>query len=295
MSFKYKTDSIAAAISAAVAAIMALLLTAIFLFITNESLPAWKQFGFFSIITGKEWQPLSEPPSVGIFIMIISTLWSALGAMVIATPLGICCAIFLSEFSPAWLAALIRPVLSMLTGVPSVVYGFLGAAILVKYFEAKIMLSSGESLFCASLVLAVMVIPYIVAGCYSGLKAIPDEYRLAVRAMGISKPYLAIRVLLPVARKSMISSTTLAFGRAAGETMAVLMLAGNTLITPSSWFAKGEPLSALIALELGSAVVGSPQYQGLFAAGLILLIFVSSINLAIYLSSCANRDGRKLK
>lgn len=287
---KSKADSIVTAITATIAVAMSAVLVAIFLFIAREGLPVWEQFGLLTIVGGGEWQPLADPPRLGIAIMIASTLWSALGAMLIAAPLGVCCAIFLAEFAPAWLSDIIRPVLNMLTGIPSVVYGFLGATVLVKYFETTFSFSSGESLFCASLVLAIMVIPYIVAGCYSALRAIPGEYRTAVLAMGISKPYLAVSVLLPIARKSMISSITLAFGRAAGETMAVLMLAGNALIVPSSWFAKGEPLSALIALELGSAVVGSPHYQGLFAAGLVLLIFVSAINLAIYFSSRDNKS-----
>lgn len=290
-----KADTIITLFSAAIAAAMALLLLTIFAFIAQESLPAWQQQGILPLLTGSEWQPLAEPPQLGILIMFASTLWSALGAMLIAAPLGICCAIFLAEFAPVWLAALIRPVLNMLTGIPSVVYGFLGATVLVRFFETKLFLASGESLFCASLVLAIMVIPYIVAGGYSALRAIPAEYRTAVIAMGISKPYAAIHVLLPMAKKSMISAVTLAFGRAAGETMAVLMLAGNTLLIPSSWFAKGEPLSALIALELGSSVVGSPQYQGLFAAGLVLLTFVSAINLTIYFSSRGSRNEAKLK
>lgn len=293
-SLSQKADNIITLISAAIAAAMALLLLTIFTFIAQESLPAWQQ-GIFSVLTGSEWQPLAEPSQLGILIMLASTLWSALGAMIIAAPLGVCCAIFLAEFAPAWLAAIIRPVLNMLTGIPSVVYGFLGATVLVRFFETKLFFASGESLFCASLVLAVMVIPYIVAGCYSALRAIPFEYRTAVLAMGISKPYAAVHVLLPMAKKSMISAITLAFGRAAGETMAVLMLAGNTLILPTSWFAKGEPLSALIALELGSAVVGSPQYQGLFAAGFVLLTFVSAINLTIYFSSRGSRNEAKLK
>lgn len=287
-------DSVITLASAAIAAAMALLLLTIFTFIAQESLPAWQQ-GVLAILTGSEWQPLAEPPQLGLLIMLASTLWSALGAMLIAAPLGVCCAIFLAEFAPDWLTAIIKPVLTILTGIPSVVYGFLGAAVLVRFFEIKRLLASGESLFCASLVLAIMVIPYIVTGCYSALRSIPAEYRIAVLSMGISKPYAAIHVLLPMARKSMISAISLAFGRAAGETMAVLMLAGNTLLLPTSWFAKGEPLSALIALELGSATVGSPQYHGLFAAGLVLLAFISVINLTIYFSSRDSRNVARLK
>lgn len=272
---------------------MALLMLSIFFFIAGESLPLWTAHGIKAIIFGIDWKPLGTPPQTGLLIMISSTLLSAIGAMLIAAPVGICCAVFLSEFSPAWLSLILRPVIHLITGIPSVVYGFLGAAILVRYFEVTFAVSSGESLFCASLVLSIMVIPYIVTGCYTALRSISDDYRTAALAMSISKPYLILKVLLPMARRSMINSIALAFGRAAGETMAVIMLAGNTLSLPESWFSKGEPLSALIALELGSAEAGSIQYQGIFAAGLVLLLFVSVLNLAIYTAGMASQSEGK--
>ena len=211
--------------------------------------------------------------------MICSTLWTSLGAIFLAAPIGFCGAVFLSEFAPTWLAGIIRPVLNILTGIPSVVYGFLGASVLVKYFELSFNMASGESLFCASLVLTVMVLPYIVATSESALRSVPGEYRQAALALGVSKQYLTLRVLFPLAKKGLLGALILGFGRAAGETMAVLMLAGNTLLLPVSWFSKGEPLSALIALEIGTSEVGSPQYRALFAAGLVLLTFVICINL----------------
>lgn len=259
-----------------------LILLSSYFFIIGESLPIWREEGIVSILLSSDWQPLSNPPKVGFLAMFVSTLWSALGAMVIAAPLGIFCGIFLSEYAPGWLASTLRGVLSMLTGVPSVVYGFLGASVIVPWYEKVIGVSSGESLFCASLVLSVMVIPYIVSGTYGALQSISPDYREVGYGLGVSKEHVIMKILVPLAYSNMISAVTLAFGRAAGETMAVLMLAGNTLTMPLSWFSKGEPLSALIALEIGTAEVGGRQYQGLFAAGLILLLFVSAINFLIY-------------
>lgn len=261
---------------------MTVLLLSIFLFMINESKSLWLTLGPLPILTGTTWQPLTPTLWVGIGSMIISTLWIAAGTLVIATPLGLCCAIFLSEFAPHWLSKIIRLALHILTGIPSVVYGFLGATLLITTFEKSFSKSQGESLFCASLVLSIMVIPYIISGSYSALQAIGAEYRESVLSLGISKPYLVIHVLLPMAGRSILSAITLAFGRAMGETMAVLMLAGNTLTVPTSWFSTGEPLSALIALELGSAEVGSLHYQGLFAAGLVLLTLTATIHIGLY-------------
>jgi phosphate transport system permease protein len=256
-----------------------LLLLAVIAFMIRESGPVWLTAGPVKIITGTEWNPVLKPPQLGIGTMICSTLWTSLGAIFLASPLGFGGAVFLSEFAPDWLAGIIRPVLNILTGIPSVVYGFLGATVLVKFFEFSFHMASGESLFCASLVLTVMVLPYIVVASESALRSVPSEYRQAALALGVSKQYLTFRVLLPLAKKGLLGALILGFGRAAGETMAVLMLAGNSLLMPTSWFSRGEPLSALIALEIGTSEVGSPQYQALFAAGLILLSFIIGINL----------------
>lgn len=267
-----------------------LVLLSVYMFIAGESLPIWRESGIVALLLNKEWQPLDNPPQFGLLIMIVSTLWSALGAMLMAAPLGICCGIFLAEYAPDWLSAVIRTVLYILTGIPSVVYGFLGASIIVPWYERVLGVPSGESLFCASLVLAIMVVPYIVSGTYAAFKSIPAAYREAGYVLGVSQLYITAKVLTPLAGRNMISAVTLAFGRAAGETMAVLMLAGNTLTLPLSWFSKGEPLSALIALEIGTAAIGSPQYQALFAAGAILLFFVSSVNFTIYYFNSRGRN-----
>ncbi|QGU00389.1 Phosphate ABC transporter, permease protein PstC [Candidatus Syntrophocurvum alkaliphilum] len=267
--------------STIIALLSSLILVGVLVYIFRESLPIWQIVGPISFITGTVWSPVSDPPSFGIASMVVGTLWVAFGALLIAVPLGFSCAIFLAEFAPNWIANILRPVLNILTGIPSVVYGFLGAAILVRFFENAFDLASGESLFCASLVLAIMVIPYIVGISEAAIRSVPDEYRLAGRALGVSKPYTTIKILLPMAKKGMLGSVVLAFGRAAGETMAVLMLAGNVLKFPSSWFSMGEPLPALIALELGSSAPGTMHYQALFAAGLVLITFVTLVNILI--------------
>ena len=128
-----------------------------------------------------------------------------------------------------------------------------------------------------------MVIPFIVANSEAALRSVAAEYRHAGIALGVSRQYLTLRILVPLAGKGMLGALVLAFGRAMGETMAVLMLAGNTLRLPGSWFDKGEPLSALIALELGSTTPGSLHYQALFAAGLVLVLLVMAVNLGINL------------
>ncbi|SHK82098.1 phosphate ABC transporter permease subunit PstC [Desulforamulus aeronauticus] len=274
-----------------VAGCSTLLLISVLLFMVLESWPVWSAVSPLAFILGTDWNPLAEPLQLGIGTMILSTLWTALGALLLAVPLGLCCAIFLAEFAPQWMANILRPVLNLLTGIPSVVYGFLGATVLVKFFEINFAMASGESLFCASLVLTIMVLPYIISTSESALRAIPPEYRQVSLALGVSKPYLTLRVLLPLAKRGLLGAIILSFGRAAGETMAVLMLAGNTMVLPTSWFSKGEPLPALIALELGTSEVGSLHYQGLFAAGLVLLLFVLGMNLLLALFRRDRRSG----
>lgn len=264
-----------------VAALSSLLLLAVVFFMFQESWPVWAEAGVFKFLSGATWRPVADSPVLGIAPMLVSTMWVSLGALLIAAPMGFGCAIFMAEFAPRWLAAVIRPVLNMLTGIPSVVYGFLGAAVLVKFFEVAFDLASGESLFAASIVLALMVLPFIVANSEAALRAVPSEYHYAGLSLGVSKPYFVLNILVPMARKGMLGSLVLGFGRAIGETMAVLMLAGNTLLIPTSWFSKGEPLPALIALELGSATPGTLHYQALFAAGLVLVVIVIAVNLLI--------------
>lgn len=266
-----------------IAIVSALLLVFILFFILKESGPIWAQVGIINFLTKSTWQPTATPPQFSILPMLVSTLWVAFGALAIAIPFGFTCAIFLAEFAPAALARLIRPVLNMLTGIPSVVYGFLGATVLIRYLEVSFDLASGESLFAASLVLALMVLPFIIANSENALRSVPQEYRQAGIALGISKQYTAVHILVPLAIRGMLGAVILAFGRAIGETMAVLMLAGNILKIPFSWFAKGEPLPALIALELGSATPGTSHYQALFATGFLLVLIVIMVNISINL------------
>ncbi len=276
-----------------VALLSSLLVLAMLLFILRESWPIWSQVGVMDFLSGTTWRPVSTPPQFGIAPMLLSTMWVAGGALLIAAPLGFGCAIFLAEFAPALVAAVLRPVLNMLTGIPSVVYGFLGAAVLIKFFEIRFDLASGESLFAASLVLAIMILPFITANSEVALRSVGPEYRDAAMSLGVSRQYLALRILVPLARKGMLGSLVLAFGRAMGETMAVLMVAGNTLMLPFSWFNKGEPLPALIALELGSSIPGTIHYQALFAAGLVLILMVIAVNLGVNLLLRRLRSGVK--
>lgn len=222
-----------------VAGCSTVLLLAVIVFMALESWPVWSVVSPRDFILGTNWNPLAEPIQLGIGTMLVSTLWTALGALMLAVPIGLCCAIFLAEFAPPWMTNILRPVLNLLTGIPSVVYGFLGATVLVKFFEVNFAMASGESLFCASLVLTIMVLPYIISTSESALRAVPAAYRQASLALGVSKPYLTLRVLLPLAKKGILGAVILGFGRAAGETMAVLMLAGNTMVLPTSWFSKG--------------------------------------------------------
>ncbi|WP_054692929.1 PstC family ABC transporter permease [Syntrophomonas palmitatica] len=199
-----KTDAGLGLIFFLTALFCVLLLASLLLFLLLESWPVWTKVGVWKFISGQTWLPLSVSPQVGVAPMLVSTIWVSGGALLLAAPLGFACAVFMVEFAPRLLAAVIRPVLNLLTGIPSVVYGFLGASILVNFFEVSFDLPSGESLFAASVVLAIMVLPFITANSEAALRSIPAEYRHTSLALGVSRPYYVVKVLCPAARRGMM-------------------------------------------------------------------------------------------
>jgi len=175
----------------------------------------------------------------------------------------------------------IRGIVDVLAGIPSVVYGFIGLLVLVKFFEVKFSFSSGESVLAGGIILSIMMLPYIISTCDESMEKVYKEYAQYSNALGVSKSYMIRKIVIPESRRSILASIVLALGRGMGETMAVMMVIGNAPIMPKL-LKKCQTIPSLIALEMGMAEVGSLHYHSLFAAGFILMLILFIINIFLY-------------
>lgn len=252
-------------------------------FIAKEALPAFSSIAdFLDLLFRNPWEPLADPVQLGIRHAIISTLLVTLLCLCIAVPFGVGMGIFSAEVAPPQLAVLIQPCLSALASVPAVVYGFVGFITVVPWVQDIFNLPTGETILAAALILALMVFPYIASVTSESLLQLPRDLKVAAFAQGVTHWYVLRRVLIPKAASGIFTAFTVGFTRAIGETMAVTMLAGNVVATPTSPLDRGQPITALITTELGEAGVNSPMYHSLFASGLLLLCIVALINFATW-------------
>ena len=255
----------------ALSALSALLLITIFILV--KSAPFIAKVGFFKFIFGMEWSPTNN--KYGIFPMIAGSVSVTLGAVVIGVPIGICCAIFLAEFAPAKLRNIFRPVIQLLAGIPSVVYGFVGLIFVVPFIRNFIG-GPGLSMLAGSLILAVMILPTVISISEVSLLALPRQYKDGALALGMTHWQTIWRVQLPAAKSGIIASVILGIGRAVGETMAVIMVLGNATAFPASILDPVRTLTTNIGIEMGYAE-GLHQ-QALFATGVVLFIIIMLIN-----------------
>jgi phosphate transport system permease protein len=242
-----------------------LFLFLIFIFILAEGLPLFHKIGLKNIIFGFKWAPTKG--SFGIFPMIVSSFLVTFGALIIGAPLGLSCAIYLSEYSGKKLKLFLKPALELLAGIPSVVYGFLGVIYIVplvrNYFGG-----AGFSLLATSVILGVMILPTVISISFDALMSVPKTYREGSFAMGATKWQTIYKVIIP--------SAILGMGRAIGETMAVIMVAGNALKIPTSILDPLRTLTSNIALELAYAT--GDHRLGLFSTGVVLLVIIMTLN-----------------
>ncbi|MEW6622478.1 MAG: phosphate ABC transporter permease subunit PstC [Bacillota bacterium] len=257
-------------------------------FIFKEGMPVLLKYGVGSFIFGPKWNPSNE--IYGIFSMIIGTILVTLVALIIGTPMGVAVAIFLAEICPQNLAKVVRPAVELLAGIPSVVYGLFGMVAvrgllsniargpLAEYLPANY--QTGYSVLGAATVLAIMILPTIINISEDAIRAVPREYKEGALALGATNWQTIYRVLVPAAKSGILASIILGTGRALGETMAVIMVVGNTTLIPEfGWkglFAPVRTLTGNIALEMGYA---APEHQqALFATGIVLFIFIIILN-----------------
>lgn len=280
MLFWKKYDKIFAGVLKIAALVSFFIISFIIIFILKESLPLFKEIGLKEFILGRRWKPMSVSGQyLGILPIISATLYVSFAAVFIALPVGIGCSIFLSCVFPSKIRNVLKPYVDILAGVPSVIYGFMGLVILVKFFE-NMGMATGETVLAGGILLSIMILPFMISICEENMGETRKRYEKISEAMGVSKWYMVSEIILPLSLKSIIISIILSLGRAMGETMAVMMVIGNAPIFPKL-MGKAQTISSLIALEMGMAEVGSLHYSALFASGFILMMMIFCINIFI--------------
>ncbi|RKF20472.1 phosphate ABC transporter permease subunit PstC [Alginatibacterium sediminis] len=242
-------------------------------FLFYEGIPAIKHAGLIEFLSGREWLP---PALYGIASMIVASLVSSLGAVIIGVPIAILCAVFLAEIAPKWLANLVRPAIELLAGIPSVVYGFFGLVIIVPAIQTLFNIPAGSTLLAAIIVLSVMILPTVITIAETSIRAVPSTYKEGALALGASQVYTIFKVILPAARSGILAGIVLGVARAVGETMAIIMVMGNAPAMPNSLLESARSLTANIALEMSYAT--GMHASSLYATGIVLLIFVMLLN-----------------
>ena len=259
----------------ALVSILAVALICVFLF--ANGIPGMAKIGAWEFLSGEKWKPGQEV--FGILPFILGSVYVTAGALVVGVPAGLMTALFLSRFASKRMAKLLRPAVQLLAGIPSVVYGFFGLVVLVPLVR-EVFGGTGSSLLTASVLLGMMILPTIITVAESALNAVPAAYYEGALALGATHIETIFRVMIPAARSGVITSVVLGIGRAIGEAMAIMMVAGNVANMPSL-FKSVRFLTTAVASEMSYAAVGSLQRQALFSIALVLFLFIMLINVAL--------------
>ncbi len=253
------------------------------IYLIIAGLPAIREVGLKEFLFGTRWAPTNKiDPAYGILPFILTSIYGTAGAVVIGVPVGLMTAVFLAKMAPPKVAAVIRSAVSLLAGIPSVVYGLVGMIVLVPAIQKAFGLASGACLLAAIVVLAIMILPSIINVSETALRAVPTEYEEASLALGATHTETVFRVSLHAARSGVATSVVLGVGRAIGEAMAIIMVAGNVANMPGL-FTSVRFLTTAIASEMSYAAVRSLQRQALYSIALVLFLFIMLINVLLSL------------
>ena len=247
-----------------IAFVVAALMGIMLIHILMESIPALREVGIKMFLPSSEWRPVSAAPQYGLLPAVTGTLYVSGLAVLFAMILGVACACFLTFFMPKKLASVCLAFIDLVAGIPSVIFGFIGLTVLVKAFVKYLKMAAGQCVLVAGIVLGIMLL---------------RTYEKSGLALGLSREYVLIKVILPAIRPGIVASAMMAFGRALGETMAVMMVIGNSAIFPKL-LGRGQTLPALTALEMGSIEYGSIHLSVLYVANLVLLVILVVVTLA---------------
>ncbi|MGA2120742.1 MAG: phosphate ABC transporter permease PstA [Methanoregula sp.] len=267
----------------------------ILLFLLRDGYPIFTQVGIFNFLLGPDWAPTAVEPLYGIFPLIVGTLLVTLGAMVFAVPLSLGCAIYISELASPRMKNILKPAIELLAGIPSVVYGFFGLIVLTNFIRVLFDLPTGETWLAASVLLGIMALPTIVSVSEDAISSVPHEYKEGSLAIGATRWQTISQVLVPAALSGIAAAIILGIGRAVGETMAVMMVAGNAAIIPDPIWNILSPLRTLtgtLGIEMGEVSVGSDHYNALFGVAVVLLVITLVINISAVAILRYIKEGR---
>ncbi len=263
-----------------------LVLLTIMIFLFKEGIPLFREINISDFVFGKEWYPTSGNPRFGILPLIISSLYITIIASMIAIPLSLSVAIYISELAGSTMKEIVKPVVEIIASIPSVIVGFFGMVVVAPFLMKHFDINSGLNLFNASLMLAFMAIPTIASISEDAISSVPMSLKEASYALGANRWETIIYITIPASLSGIWTAIILGVSRVIGETMIVLMVAGGAAIIPASVFDPVRPLTSNIAAEMAEASVGGTHYRALFAIGIILFIITFIFNLiADYLSN----------
>lgn len=269
-------------------AVGCVLLITIYLVISG--IPAIRKIGLIDFLFGTEWAPTSATPSFGILPFILTSIYGTAGAILLGVPIGFLTAVYLAKVAPPRVKTIMSTAVSLLAGIPSVVYGLVGMMVLVPGIRRLFHIPDGASLLAAIIVLAIMILPSIIKVSITALEAVPHEYEDASLALGATPVETYFRVTVPAAKSGVAAAVVLGVGRAIGEAMAVMMVSGNVPNMPSL-FQSVRFLTTAVASEMSYAVDGSLQRRALFSIALVLFLFIMLINAVLNL--LLKRGGNK--
>jgi len=266
-----------------------LFLTGIIIVLFKEGLPIFTKVGFGEFLFSKDWYPTYDPADFGTLALVLGSFVVTIGAMVIAVPIGISSSIFISYILPGKYRTVVKSLVELLAGVPSVVYGLFGMKILGPFLKDVFGLPTGLTGLTASIMLGIMALPTIISLSEDAISSIPKTFRDASLALGATRWETISKVIVPSASSGIVTAIILGIGRAIGETMTVLMVAGGAAIIPTNILKPLRPMTATIAAEMGEAPVGSEHYQALFGIGILLFI------ITLFFNFLADRFSRRFK
>lgn len=262
--------------------IAAVIMICVFMF--ANGVPAIKEIGFFKFIFGTEWRPTQG--IFGICPMIIGSIYVTAGAMVVGVPIGLLTAVFLAKYCPEKIYKLVKPIINLMAGIPSIIYGFFGLVVIIPAIQ-DIFGTYGKGILAASLLLGMMILPTIINTAESSITAVPESYYEGALALGATKERSIFKTVIPAAKSGVMSGIILGMGRAIGETMAVVMVAGNQAMIPDSILSGTRTLTSNIVLEMAYAPQGIHR-NALIATAVVLFVFILIINVCF---SLINRRG----
>ena len=260
-------------IAAACVSVFSTVLICFFIFVNG--LPAIGEIGIFKFLLGTHWRPSNGV--YGIFPMIVGSVYVTAGAVIVGVPAGVLCAVFMARFCPKRLYSLMKPAIGLLAGIPSIVYGFFGLVVIVPVVQ-EIFGTNGKGILTASLLLGIMILPTIISVSEDAIRSVPESYYEGALSLGDTHEQAVFRAVVPAAKSGILAGIILGVGRAIGETMAVIIVAGNQAVIPESILSGVRTMTSNIVMEMGYA--SGLHRQALIATGVVLFVFILFINLS---------------